>query len=490
MRNLIPTLLCDFYKISHREQYPKGTEVVYSTWIPRSNKHLPQAKTAIAFGFQAFIKEWLIDFFNENFFQKGWINIVQEYRRYIKYTLGIQFPYTQHLYELWALGYLPLEIRALPEGTRTPFRVPMLTIHNTHPKFFWLTNYLETLISTELWKVSTVATIADLYREILDEYAIKTTGSTDGVEYQGHDFCMRGSCGVFDSGISGMGHLLSFVGTDTIPAIMGLEQYYNADIEKEIVGVSVPATEHSVMCAGGNVNEYETYKRLITETYPTGIVSIVSDTWDLWYVLIDIIPKLKNDILARDGKVVIRPDSGDPTDIICGDPFAKDNSPEKAGVIELLWKIFGGTVTEQGYKVLDPHIGAIYGDAITLETCECICKRLKAKRFASTNMIFGIGSFAYQYNTRDTLGFAMKSTLTICDGKEVHIFKDPVTDDGIKKSLKGGVVVTKSSNGEIKYTDELPLYADWDDDMLKVVFKDGKLLIDQSLSEIRTKLKE
>jgi len=490
MRNLIPTLLCDFYKISHREQYPKGTEVVYSTWIPRSNKHLPQAKTAIAFGFQAFIKEWLIDFFNENFFQKGWIDIVQEYRRYIKYTLGIQFPYTQHLYELWALGYLPLEIRALPEGTRTPFRVPMLTIHNTHPKFFWLTNYLETLISTELWKVSTVATIADLYREILDEYAIKTTGSTDGVEYQGHDFCMRGSCGVFDSGISGMGHLLSFVGTDTIPAIMGLEQYYNADIEKEIVGVSVPATEHSVMCAGGNVNEYETYKRLITETYPTGIVSIVSDTWDLWYVLIDIIPKLKNDILARDGKVVIRPDSGDPADIICGDPLSA-RVYEHKGVIELLWDTFGGTVTEQGYKVLDSHIGAIYGDAITLNTCRCICKRLKAKGFASTNMIFGIGSFAYQYNTRDTLGFAMKSTLTVCDGKEIHIFKDPVTDDGTKKSLKGGVAVFKNDKKGIYCIDEIGLNSVIDkDNLLKVVFKDGKLLIDQSLSEIRTKLKE
>ncbi len=490
MKNLIPTLLCDFYKISHREQYPKGTEIVYSTWIPRSNKYLPQADSAIAFGFQAFIKEWFIDFFDHNFFHRPLTLILQEYVRYIKYTLGVDSPYTQHIKDLHELGYLPLEVRALPEGTRTPFRVPMLTVHNTHPKFFWLTNYFETLMSCELWKVSTVATIADLYRQILDKYAIETTGSTDGVEYQGHDFAMRGSCGINDSAVSSMGHLLSFVGTDTISAIMGLEQYYNADIEKEIVGKSVPATEHSVMCAGGIADEFETYKRLITEIYPKGILSIVSDTWDLWYVLIDTIPKLKNEILARDGKIVIRPDSGDPADIICGSPLTIKRVFERKGVIELLWDIFGGTINKQGYKVLDSHIGAIYGDAITLETCENICERLADKGFASTNVIFGIGSFAYQYRTRDTLGFAMKSTLTVCNGKEVHIFKDPITDDGTKKSLKGGVAVQKDSNGTIYCVDEIGLYNFYDDDLLEVVFKDGKLLRDESLSEIRARLRE
>ena len=311
------TLLCDFYKVSHREQYPRNTEEVYSTWIPRESR-VSGIKHVVSFGFQAFIKEYLIDYFGDNFFSRPKEEIVNEYKRVIKSTLGIENPETKHIEALHDLGFLPIKIKALPEGTLCPLRVPMLTIENTKSEFFWLTNYLETLMSMNLWMPSTSATLAFEYKKILDAYSMETVGNTDFVKFQGHDFSMRGMSSLDSSVLSGMGHLLSFVGTDTIPAILGTEKYYNANIEKELIGTSIPATEHSVMCAYGR-DEFESYKRIITEVYPNGFVSIVSDTWDLWKVLTDVIAKLKTEILARNGKVVIRPDSGDPVKIICGD---------------------------------------------------------------------------------------------------------------------------------------------------------------------------
>lgn len=487
------TLLCDFYKVSHRVQYPEGTEVVYSTWTPRSNKHYPDVDKVVAFGFQGFIKKYLISYFDKNFFSRAKEEVVSEYVRYLTYTLGESDPVTTHIEELHDLGYLPLEIKALPEGTKVPMRVPMLTVQNTDKRFFWLTNYIETLASTEMWLPSTTATIANRYRSILDKYAAETGGPSDFVPFQGHDFSMRGMSGVDAAAMAGAGHLLSFVGTDTVPAIAYLEEYYKANIEEDLVGTSVPATEHSVMCAGGIEDEEETYRRLIEDVYPSGIISIVSDTWDLWHVVTDTLPKLKDKIMARDGKVVIRPDSGDPVDILCGNHFDEDErgiitgeTPAYKGVVELLWEIFGGTVNDKGYKELDPHIGAIYGDSITPERAAEICRRLASKGFASTNVVYGIGSYTYQYNTRDTFGFAMKSTAVIINGKEKMIFKDPKTDDGTKKSNKGVVAVQKDK-GELIVVDQLPFKNDVADEM-QVIFKDGELLVDQSLTEIRNRL--
>lgn len=500
MKGLIPTLLCDFYKVSHREQYPDGTETVYSTWTPRSGKHAPNIKSIVAFGFQGFIKEYLIDYFNENFFDRRKEQIVAEYSRYMKHCLQVQNPYTKHLEELHDLGYLPLKIKAVDEGTLVPFRVPMLTVENTDSRFFWLTNYVETLMSTNLWKPTTSASLAKEYRNLLDDYAEKTTGSTDLVIFQCHDFSMRGLSGLEDAARTGAGHLLSFVGTDTIPAIQYLEQYYNADIEKELVGCSVNATEHSVMCAGGIDNEFETYRRLIEDVYPSGILSIVSDTWDLWHVLTDTIPKLKDKILARDGgpdsidKIVIRPDSGDPVKILCGDNDAKMDSPANKGVVQLLWETFGGTINRRGYKELDPCIGTIYGDAITIDRCHQICEQLETQGFASTNVIFGVGSYTYQMNTRDTLGFAMKATSVTINGVEQAIFKDPVTDDGIKKSNLGRVAVVKAPSDQLVCIDSNSnpglMKMAVNNNLLTDLFIDGNLVKETSLSEIKAKLSQ
>lgn len=494
MKGLSSLLMCDFYKISHRVQYPENTEVVYSTWTPRASR-VDGVNKVVAFGFQAFIKNFLVDNFNTNFFGRPKEEVVAEYSRVIKNTLGVENPPTTHIEELHDLGYLPLHIKAVSEGTLVPLRVPMLTIHNTDPRFFWLTNYIETLASTEMWQSSTSATIAYQYRKLLDRFADETAESNDIVPFQGHDFSMRGMGGLNSAMASGAGHLLSFVGTDTIPAITYAENFYNANIEKELVGTSIPATEHSVQCAYGD--DFKYMKSIITDVYPTGPVSIVSDGYDLWDVIGNVIPALKDDILARDGgpesldKVVIRPDSGDPVKIVCGDPDGKTEL-ERKGVIEGLWDIFGGTVNSKGFKELDPHIGCIYGDAITLARCEAICEGLKAKGFASTNMVYGIGSFTYQYNTRDTFGFALKSTLCVIGGDEVQIFKDPTTDDGTKKSQKGAVKVYHDESGNITFKDELFLTEvnaiASSTDLLKSIYKDGKLLVDHKFSEIRERL--
>ena len=485
-RNYYPaTLLCDFYKISHREQYPKNTKKIYATWTPRTSR-IQGVNEVIFFGLQAFIKEYLIDYFNENFFNRDIEDVINEYERVLKYTLDKEIVDSEHIRSLHRLGYLPIRIKAVEEGIRIPIKTPMFTIENTVDEFFWVTNYLETLMSCMLWQPMTSATISNEYRKILDKYAIETTGTTDGVQFQGHDFSMRGMSSLESAKSSGAGHLLSFVGTDTIPSILYMEQFYNANLEKDLIGTSIPATEHSVQCAYGQEDEINTYKRLINDIYPNGLVSIVSDTWDLWKVLTEYIPQLKTDILKRDGKVVIRPDSGDPVKIICGDEES-DNPNTRKGVIEILWDIFGGTITEQGYKVLDSHIGAIYGDAITLDRCREICEKLKEKGFASTNMVYGIGSFTYQYNTRDTFGFALKTTYSVVGNEERFLFKNPITDNGVKKSQRGKVAVI--NNGEnIGYIDVLNWEQERDlaNNMLETVFFNGRLIKEYSLNEIRS----
>jgi nicotinamide phosphoribosyltransferase len=295
-----------------------------------------------------------------------------------------------------------------------------------------------------------------------------------------------------------------------LPTIFGARKFYG---ETGFVAGSVNATEHSVMCAGTKEDEVGTFRNLM-KTYPTGILSIVSDTWDLWKVCTEHLVTLKEEILARDGKVVIRPDSGDPVDIICGlqTPMSEYGLKDAKykGVIELLWDVFGGTINEQGYKVLDSHIGAIYGDSITIERANEICKRLEAKGFASTNIVLGVGSFTYQYNTRDTFGFAMKATYVEINHWDVaterlneafdknanprwtearEIFKSPVTDDGTKKSATGLLSVWKDDNMDIFLQDKCT----WEmakSGELQCIYLNGTFENTTTLAEIRERLKK
>lgn len=478
---LKPLHLTDFYKAGHRPQYPAKTQKVYSNGTVRTSR-IPEIQAVVNFGEQYLVSEFLIRLFNEEFFQKPKKEVIGAYRRRMDNALGKDLIKVDHLEALHDLGYLPIELKSLPEGTVSPIGVPLFTITNTLPEFFWLTNFLETLISCVLWHPMTSATIAFQYRKLLKKYEDLTSDMAGFVQWEGHDFSMRGHTSPESAIASGAGHLLSFTGTDTIPSIDFLEDYYGADCEKELIGGSVTATEHSVMCMGGAETESETYARLL-EQYPTGILSVVSDTWDYWKVLTETVPALKTKIMARDGKLVIRPDSGDPVLIVCGDPDAPEGSPQRKGTVQLLWETFGGTVNSKGFKQLDSHIGTIYGDSITLDRADSICMRLVAAGFASTNVVFGIGSYTYQYVTRDTFGFAIKATYGVIDGHPIDIFKNPKTDSGIKKSAKGLLRV----NADLTLSQQVT-EAEEREGLLRTIFKDGKMYNVETLSEIRARL--
>ncbi len=480
-----PMILNDFYKQSHADMYAPGTEHVYSTWTWRASR-MENIDSVVCFGIQGFIKEFLIDYFNRHFFDKRKSKVLDEYARTLKYTVGESKANIDRAAELWEMGYLPLIITAVPEGTVLPIRTPMMAFWNTDERFYWLTNYIETLLSAEIWQPMTAATLAHGYRTLLNKWAMKTVGNTDAVQWQGHDFSFRGMAGWNAAAKAGAGHLLSFTGTDSIPAIAYLEKYYNADIEKELVGASIPASEHSVAESYGDVNEAEYFRHIIEDVHPSGLVSIVSDTWDFWKVITETVPSMKKLIMSRDGKLVIRPDSGDPVKIICGDPDAAEECVKK-GAVECLWDTFGGTNTANGYKQLDSHIGLIYGDAITWTRAKEICEKLAEKGFASTNVVFGIGSYTYQYNTRDTFGGAVKSSMAVINGKEIPMFKNPKTDNGIKKSQKGCSVVFPDGS----YKDGFTIYeaCEHKQNILRPIFANGRLLEDVSLSEIRERLR-
>lgn len=503
----LPLNCCDFYKTGHRQQYPKGTELVVSNFTPRSGKHANVADDSgiIFFGLQYFIKDFLQKAFYEQFFTLPKEAAVAWYKRRMDTSLGEDAVPVDHIARLHEMQELPLEIRALPEGTFVPIGVPCLTIQNTIPEFFWLTNYIETVLSTYMWLPCTSATTALGYRKLLEEYAKKTGSPLEFVDFQAHDFSFRGMSSLQSASVSGAAHLLAFKGTDTIPAIDFHEQYYDADCTLELIGCSVPATEHSVMCMDGESGELETFRRLITEIYPKGIVSIVSDTWDFWQVISEYSVQLKSEILARDGKVVFRPDSGNPADIICGmKHFSEyEYAPEIAeyhwnqssehqhkGAVEVLWDIFGGTITETGHKLLDSHVGLIYGDSITYEVAQEILERLEKKGFASANIVFGVGSYTYQYVTRDTWGWAVKATYGRVNGEPRNIYKKPKTDSG-KDSAKGLLMVVRDNKtGQLKLKQEAaPDEFDSKENLLQPIYRNGQLLIEHSLSEIRERIK-
>lgn len=546
----------DFYKTGHYAQYPSNTQQVLSNMTARSAKNAKMGRLfdnkTVFIGLSAYIQETLIEAWAAGFFVQPKRVAIKRYKRRMDTALGEGAVSTAHLEALHDLGYLPIKIMALPEGSRVPIKVPYFTIEATKPEFYWLVNYLETPTSAETWKPITVATIAYEYRRILKHYSDITGSNKDFMNWQIHDFSMRGMSGIHDSAVCGASHLaVGNFGTDTIPAIDRLEQYYFADSEKELVGGSVPATEHSVMCMGGKETEIETFRRLIKDVYPSGVVSIVSDTWDFWKVITETAVELKGDILARKenaiglAKVVFRPDSGDPVEIITGlrsfkiedfdtiwendfvyphvfeemfdvvqigdkfftynldydqyewgeafnvevDVFTEVPLHEVKGAIECLWDTFGGSTNDLGFRTLNQRVGLIYGDSITLDRADQILSRLAAKGFAADNIVFGVGSFTYQYITRDTFGMAIKATFGIVDGEERELFKDPKTDSGTKKSAKGRIRVAYNSEGELELHDQQTQEdMDTKPNAMQLVFKDGIHYNAPRLSEIRARL--
>ncbi len=480
----LPVLLTDGYKLGHRTMYPEGIERVLSNLTARSSRVAGQDHVCF-FGLQFFLQRYLEGAFQEAFFDQDVDQVCEEYERRILAYLGPNSVGTDHIRALHELGYLPLEIRAFPEGSRVPIGVPMLTIENTHDDFAWLVNYLETLLSCVLWMPITSATTASRFRSILDAAAARTGSPADFVNWQGHDFSFRGMHNPEDAALSSLAHLLFFTGTDTIPALGLAEDYYGGFPPDALIGGSVPATEHSVMCAGGKEDELDTFRRLLAQ-YPTGILSVVSDTWDLWHVCTEILPALKDEILARDGKLVIRPDSGDPVKIVVGDEDAPATTPAHWGVVEALWDTFGGTETASGHRLLDSHIGVIYGDGINEDRLGRILAGLRNNNFASGNVVFGLGSYTYAYVTRDTYGMAVKATWCQVNGEGRDIFKDPITDLGGKRSAVGRLAVVASAGVPV-LIQQAP--ADQEaQSLLRPVWRDGQFVHYEDFQTIRARV--
>lgn len=503
----------DGYKIGHRKMLAPGTTHLYGTWIPRSVKHAPKGVTKIVSFGQQLVVRWLHDEFEENFFKLSKEDALS-FGKDMSMYLGMEYD-ASHFGDLHDLGYLPIRIKSLPEGIETAPNIPHMTFVNTVSGFAWLTLYLETIVSSLAWKPSTSATIALQYKRNLVEWVMKTDPANAWlIPFLAHDFSARG-LSPWDMLSSGLGHASSFRGSDSIIVIPGARYYYG-EPQNEVCINSVNASEHSVSTTCIFTMGESQMLKYFMDQFPTGILSVVSDTFDLWKLVTEYLPENKEQIMSRDGKLVIRPDSGDPVDIICGnlkpDSYGaieyfdetgeystkedyynriKGTSEynESKGVIELLWDIFGGTINEQGYKVLDPHIGCIYGDSITLDRQIEIYQRLKAKGFAATNIVLGVGSFTYQMNTRDTLGFAAKGAWFMTNGESHNIYKDPVTDNGTKKSLKGLCAVHINEAGEYLVKTECT-EAEETEGLLQTIYENGVFENETTLTQIRTRIDE
>ena len=481
-----PMLLIDFYKAVHAEMLPQNITKSVSYFTPRMSR-VKRWDKVVMFGLQGFIKEYLIDYFNDNFFNVPLETVMGEYTRIMDNTLGKNAYNPKKIENLHNLGYLPIEIVALPEGTLVPMHVPMFGITNTHKDFAWLPQSLESLISAEMWHPMLAANVGYTYRQIVNKYYDETCDDNIPRAKALGAFDFRGEECLQSATKAGAGWLLSFLNTATVPAIPYLENYYNCDCTKEPVGFGSPSTEHSVMCSNFAVDgdEITLLRRLLTEIYPNTSFSAVLDSYDYWNVIDNILPQLKPEILAHNGCMLMRGDSGDCIEVVTKTVFK-------------LWDIFGGTVNSKGYKVLDPHVKAIYGDSITVQRCEKIYEILKENGFACSNVALGVGSFSFQCIeedgilkpfTRDTFSSCIKATYCEIDDKPTPIFKDP-KDGGFKKSQKGCCVVTKDYKGNLSFYDQQT----WEEarlnpnNLLETVFCDGHIVKEQTVAEVRSVL--
>lgn len=561
IQNII--MSADSYKLSHKAQIFPGTEFIYENMTARSFKHLPKevreltGDRAVVFGPQATMR-LIHEAFQREFFDVPFEQAMMSFLAQVPFFAGAGYD-VSHIKALHDKGFLPIRVKALPEGSLVKAKVPMMTGINTDSNFAWLFPFLETVISNETWKSVNNATIALGYRMLLSQAAKDTVGDDSFVKWQGHDFSARGMSGSADAARQGMSHLTSFLGSDAFGSMPVIVQNYDTDIDSFIAG-SVNASEHmtetlaiQVIAQSQGIDileaEYLQMKRLISEVYPSGVVARVCDSYDYWNVVTNIVPRLKDVILARGNdasgmsKVVIRPDSGDPVDIICGtaipvntltdiercarfkvagDTFwcsitknvngswetqyilctinnnmeieqdffgGRDSSlvpAEVKGTVECLWETFGGTITEKGYRLLDSHIGMIYGDAITIKRAKEITSKLASKGFASTNTLLGIGSYTYQMNTRDTLGIALKATYAIVNGVGYDLNKNPKTDDGTKKSAKGLLRVEKVDGEYVLFDEQTPEQEQMGE--LRTIYEDGKFFNQSSFAEIRSRI--
>lgn len=478
-------LLCDFYKAVHKDMYDLSITKIVSYYTPRKSRFKDIQEIPIV-GLQSFIIKYLVYGFNENFFNIPLKEIIAQYIDVISQTMGVDRINVDKIIQLHNLGYLPLEINAIEEGICVPIGTPMIEITNTHSNFAWCVNAIESLLSSEMWYQSCTAIVGKSYREIANAFYDDTVMDTTKARHAISEFGFRGLPGMDAAIKASMGFLMSFDRTATIPAIHEISSYYGDELSE--IGGGMASTEHSIMASSYAIdgNEETLFKRLITQVYPTGNLSIVCDSYDYWKIIKEMAPKYKNEICSRKGTIFFRGDSGDPVEIVTETVYE-------------LYAIFGGYINGKGYRVLNDHVRVIYGDAITQLRARQIYQILKDTGYSAENVVLGAGSFSmicYMNDdgtlnpyTRDSFSVAIKSTYIETSTSSFNIFKDPITDtDKFKKSQKGCCVVYKDNNG-IHHLDGYT-YTNarlHEDNLLKPLFKNGEFLRTTTFNEIRNR---
>lgn len=466
----------DVYKLGHLEQYAPGTEEVYSYLEARK-----PGVNVVSYGLQYYIKKYLEPHVTKQHAERVLWNYEEALGTptdaFVKNVRGIAR----------YLGYWPVLIKAPPEGYCVGSQNITMSLKSTHRDYFWAGGYLEGLL-LKVWATSTVATCSLSYRLLVEKYGRLTCDDLDHIPFSVHDFGYRGVSSEESAEVLGSAHAMVFVGSDTFPVIDFLDEYYPRMFSKTPYIKSVPATEHSVMCSYGRENEWDAFDNVLFNVYPKkAIVSVVSDTYSIWDVLTKYALTRKERIIARGGKVVFRPDSGDPVKIICGDPEAELPEARK-GCLELLGEAFGYTMNSKGYKVLNPVVGLIYGDGMTYDRFVEMLETMKRNGWASSNLVIGVGGILLQNHSRDEFKFALKATHTIRDGESVEIYKDPITDV-TKKSKKGFMTLERGENGRYHTRDQVSRQEE-QGGILIPRFLDGKCLQTYSLEEVRGNITE
>jgi nicotinamide phosphoribosyltransferase len=462
-------LRTDSYKLNHWNQYPKGTEHVYSYFESRKGA---KWQDTVFFGLQPIIKKNLVGrvingddieqaatlckahFGNEKYFNRdGWEHILN------KHT-----------------GRLPIRIKAVPEGTPVPVGNVLMTVEDIDPynKCFWLTNALESLL-THVWYPSTVATLSRETKKLIKEYLDDTSENSGGLNFMLHDFGYRGVSSDESAEFGGAAHLVNFLGTDTVPAIDFVQRYYNELANYEGIAYSVAATEHSIMTSRGEDGEERVVSDLLDE-YPTGILSCVADSYDIYNFVENLVGNVfKNRILHRDGVFVVRPDSITP----------EHHTPESemVWIMESLWKNFGGHMNAKGFQVINPKVRVLWGDGIDIWGIEKILAAVAIANFSVENIAcFGMGGGLLQKVNRDTQRFAFKSSAQCRDGVWHDIFKNP--KDQSKASKRGKLKLIKADSNYNTVPESAP-----GEDQLVTVFEYGELLRDYTFDQIRQNAK-
>jgi len=457
-KNII--LNTDSYKVSMFKQYPAGTTGVYSYIESRGGRY----DQTVFFGLQAFIKEYLLEPITQQDIDVADEILTAHGEPFNR--AGWQYILDKHM------GYLPVVIRAVPEGTVVPVKQVLATIENTDPECFWLTTWLETAVLRAIWYPTTVATQSYTIKKVILDY-LEKTGDPSLIDFKLHDFGARGVSSLESAGLGGAAHMVNFMGSDTVSGVLYAREFYNAGV----AAFSIPAAEHSTITSWGRDNEVKAYANMLAQfAKPGSIVAVVSDSYDVFNAASKLWgEELRQQVIDSGATVVIRPDSGDPVEV-------------NRKLIEILGEKFGYTTNAKGFKVLN-NVRLIQGDGVNELSIRSILGALMAMGWSSDNIAFGMGGALLQQIDRDTQRFAMKCSSAEISGKWVDVQKDPATDSG-KKSKAGRVQLWTNSGGEFASGVTAP--TGWTDKgiggwtpALVEVFRDGKLISEIDFATVR-----